>query len=146
MEAVSEAREAVVDADIICTVTSSKEPILQGQWLTAGAHINAVGSSTPVARELDTEAVLRASLFVDRRESTLNEAGDFLIPQHEGAVTAEHIHGEIGEVLLGRCQGRSSPEEITLFKSLGLAVEDVAAAHYLYQKATRKGGGSWIEL
>ncbi|MGH7496753.1 MAG: ornithine cyclodeaminase family protein [bacterium] len=146
IEIVRAARDAVENADIICTVTSSKEPILLGQWLAAGAHVNAVGSSTPVARELDTEAVVRARLFVDRRESTLNEAGDFLIPRKEGAITDAHIQGEIGEVLTGEIRGRTTQEEITLFKSLGLAVEDVAAAHHLYQKATREGSGSWIEL
>jgi ornithine cyclodeaminase len=122
------------------------EPILSGQWLAAGVHVNAVGSSTPAARELDTAAVSRARLFVDRRESTLNQAGDFLIPRKEGAIADTHIQGEIGEILTGQVRGRSAQEDITLFKSLGLAVEDVAAAHHLYQKARREGSGSWIEL
>lgn len=146
IDAVAGTRLAVENADIICTVTSAKEPILLGEWLAAGAHINAVGSSTPAARELDTAAVVRARLFVDRRESALQEAGDFLIPKKEGVIADDHIQGELGEILSGQVEGRNSREEITLFKSLGLAVEDVAAAHYLYQKAVSTGAGSWIEL
>ncbi|MBI4538828.1 MAG: ornithine cyclodeaminase family protein [Gemmatimonadetes bacterium] len=146
VEAVDSARQAVEGADIVCTCTSSREPILLGDWLSPGTHVNAVGSSVAAARELDTEAVVRARLFVDRRESTLNEAGDFLFPKKEGAVDDEHIQGEIGEVLLGRIQGRRTPDEITLFKSLGLAVEDLAAAHYAYARARKEGLGVEVEL
>jgi ornithine cyclodeaminase len=137
---------AVQGADIICTTTSSPEPILLGQYLSPGCHINAVGSSVPFARELDTEAVVKSRLFVDRRESTLNEAGDFLIPKKEGAITDNHILGEIGEILLERVKGRRSQEEITLFKSLGLAVEDLASANHIYRKALAGGMGTKIEL
>lgn len=140
------AREAVADADIICTTTAALEPVLMGDWLAAGGHINAVGSSTPFMRELDTEAVVKSRLFVDRRESTLNEAGDFLIPKKKGAIGDDHIQGEIGEILLGQISGRMSPEEITLFKSLGLAVEDVASAHHIYRKAVEKDLGTWVEF
>ena len=104
------------------------------EWLKPGAHINAAGASIATARELDTEAVKRSRLFVDRCESTLNEAGDFLIPRSEGAFGEEHIVGEIGDLVLGRIEGRRSSDEITLFKSLGLAVEDLAAAHLIYTK------------
>jgi ornithine cyclodeaminase len=97
-------------------------------------------------RELDTDAVVRSRLFVDRRESTVNEAGDFLFPMQEGAITDDHIVGEIGEILLGTLPGRQSPEEITLFKSLGLAVEDLAAAHYVYQRAVAEGIGTPVAL
>ena len=117
-----------------------------GDWLTAGAHINAVGSSVPLARELDTSAVAKSRLFVDRRESTLNEAGDFLIPKKEGIIGDHHIQGEIGEILSGQIAGRQTKEEITLFKSLGLAVEDIAAGHYAYRKALEKGLGAWVEF
>jgi ornithine cyclodeaminase len=137
---------AVQGADIICTTTSSPEPILLSQYLSPGCHINAVGSSVPFARELDTEAVVKSRLFVDRRESTLNEAGDFLIPKKEGAITDNHILGEIGEILLERVKGRRSREEITLFKSLGLAVEDLASANHIYRKALAGGMGTKIEL
>ena len=146
VEPVDSAREAVLDADLICTVTSCKDPVLAGEWIAAGSHINAAGSSVASARELDTDAVARSRLFVDRRESAFNEAGDFLIPKQEGAFGDEHIRGEIGEILLGRIQGRSSDQEITLFKSLGLAVEDLASAHFLRAKALELGVGARVEL
>ncbi|MGQ0570848.1 MAG: ornithine cyclodeaminase family protein, partial [Armatimonadota bacterium] len=146
IEAVATAQQAVAGADLICTTTSSAEPVLQGEWIAPSAHINAVGSSVPFARELDTAAVVRSRLFVDRRESTINEAGDFLFPKKEGAIGDDHIRGEIGEVLLGRLPGRSSRDEITLFKSLGLAIEDLASAHHIYTKAVEKGLGAQVEL
>jgi ornithine cyclodeaminase/alanine dehydrogenase-like protein (mu-crystallin family) len=127
-------------------VTSAREPVLEGAWLSPGAHVNAVGSSQPTARELDTDAVRRARLFVDRRESTVNEAGDFLVPKREGAIGDDHIVGEIGELLLGRVAGRRSADEVTLFKSLGLAVEDVAAAHHVHARAVATGAGTRVEL
>ena len=139
-------KEAVAGADIICTVTAAIEPILQGDWISPGTHINAVGSSVAFARELDTAAVVKSNLFVDRRESTLNEAGDFLLPKKEGAIDDDHIKGEIGDVLLGQIGGRTSAEEITMFKSLGLAAEDVAAANYIYQKMVKHKEGLWIEF
>jgi len=137
VEAVETAKEAVEGADLICTVTSAREPVLEGAWLSPGAHVNAVGACTPAARELDTETIRRARLFVDRRESALAEAGDLLIPMREGAVGEDHIAGELGDLLLGRIPGRQSPEEITVFESLGLAVEDLAAARYVWRKAHR---------
>ena len=117
-----------------------------GEWIAPGTHINAVGSSVPFNRELDTAAVFKSRLFVDRRESTLSEAGDFLFPKKEGAIDDSHIQGEIGEILNSRIEGRRSQEEITLFKSLGLAVEDVAAGHYVYTRAMEKGLGTYVEL
>jgi ornithine cyclodeaminase/alanine dehydrogenase-like protein (mu-crystallin family) len=146
VEPMATAKDAVAGADIICTTTSAPEPILEGEWLAAGAHINAVGSSTPTARELDSNAVARAHLFVDRRESALNEAGDFLIPKSEGVIGDEHIRAELGEILLGTKSGRESASEITLFKSLGLAVEDVAAAEYIYSQAVKLDVGTVVEM
>jgi ornithine cyclodeaminase len=146
VEAASSVREAVAGADIICTATSSREPILLGDWIAPGAHINAVGSSVPHARELDTAAVARSRLYVDRRESAVNEAGDFLIPKKEGAISDGHIVAEIGEVLTGRVEGRRSPDEVTLFKSLGLAVEDVASARHIYEKAKASGTGRFLDF
>jgi ornithine cyclodeaminase len=140
------ALNAVKGADIVCTTTSAREPVLLGEWLGPGVHINAVGSSVPLARELDTEAVVKSRLFVDRRESAVNEAGDYLIPKREGMIGDKHIQGEIGEILSGQIAGRQSEQEITLFKSLGLAVEDIASAHLVYQKALQKGLGTWIEF
>lgn len=146
IEPVASVRDAVAGADIICTVSSSSAPVLLGDWISPGAHVNVVGSSTPSNREVDTAAVVRSRLYVDRRESTLNEAGDFLIPKKEGAIGDDHIRGEIGEVLLGKAPGRRSPEEITLFRGLGLAVEDVASARHIYEKARASGSGRFLEF
>ena len=146
IEVMDTARHAVEGADIVCTTTAAREPVVDGPWLASGAHVNAVGSSTPTARELDSEAMRRARLFVDRRESALNEAGDFIIPRNEGLFGDEHIVAELGEVLTGAHVGRTSPEEVTVFKSLGLAVEDVAAAHFIHAEALRRGVGTSVEL
>jgi len=131
--------EAVSGADIICTVTSSSQPVVSGNWITKGTHINAVGSSTPGARELDTSAVLKSKLFTDCYESILNEAGDFLIPRNEGAITESHIQGDLGEVLAGTKKGREDKDEITLFKSLGIASEDIFSCWHIYQKINPPG-------
>jgi ornithine cyclodeaminase/alanine dehydrogenase-like protein (mu-crystallin family) len=146
VELTDDAQSAVQGAEIVCTVTSSRTPVLEGRWLAEGAHVNAVGSSISTARELDSRAVARSRLFVDRRESALNEAGDFLIPKGEGLFGDDHIVGELGDVLLGRIRGRRDKGEITLFKSLGIAVEDVASARYVYERARADGIGTWISL
>src|SRR5436305_4600014 len=143
-------REAVAGADLICTVTAATEPVLLGEWISPGAHVNAVGACTPKARELDAAAVARSRLFTDRRESLLAEAGDFLLAREEGAVADDPILGEIGEVLEGKVPSRRSEDEITLFKSLGIAVEDLAAGMHVYRKAVRnpgkrEGAGEGIE-
>lgn len=140
------AREAVSNADVICTTTAAAAPVVMGDWLNPGAHINAVGACTPMTRELDTAAMLKSRLFVDRRESALIEAGDFIIPKKEGVLDDTHIRGELGEVLLGNIPGRTSPQEITLFKSLGLAIEDLASAYHIYTKMSAKGEGMGVEL
>lgn len=140
------AEEAVRGADIIVTATSSREPVLRREWISPGAHVNAVGSSIAAARELDGETVAAASLFVDRRESTINESGDFLFAVREGLIDHSHIRGELGELLEATAEGRKSNDEITLFKSLGLAIEDLAAAAFLYGKAQREGRGTWVEF
>ena len=140
------AQDAVADAHVICTITASRTPVLAGSWLAPGAHVNAVGASLPTARELDTAAVQMARLYVDRRESALHEAGDFIIPRAEGAVTDAHILGEIGELLTGAVAGRTAPSDITLFKSLGLAVEDVAALRHIYDKAKGAKRGTAVAL
>jgi ornithine cyclodeaminase len=140
------AREAVADAEIICTCTSSDKPILAGEWIADGAHVNAVGACLPKARELNTAAVVKSRLFVDRRESALSEAGDFLIPKTEGAIDDGHIVGEIGEALLGKVPSRQAPDEITLFKSLGIGAEDLATAHYVYRKAVNSNTGVAVDF
>lgn len=141
MEASSSVEEAVRNADVVVTATSSSEPVLRREWIKNGAHINAVGSCSPVKRELDTATVVASTLFVDRRESTLNESGDYLLAAREGAIGPDHIRAELGELLIGEQLGRGFPEEITLFKSLGLAVEDLAVAQFLYRQALAKGVG-----
>ena len=144
---VGSAEEAVRGADIVVTATNSREPVLKREWLADGVHINAVGSSIAAARELDGATVAAASLFVDRRESTLNESGDYLFAVVDGAISGpDHIKAEIGEILVGTAAGRKSDTEITLFKSLGLAVEDLAAVAFLYEKAGPAGGGTWVEF
>jgi ornithine cyclodeaminase len=144
--AVASNEEAVRGADVICTVTQSPEPVLHADWLDRGVHINAVGACLPHMRELDTETVASSSFFTDRRESCENEAGDYLIPLNEGAVQAGHIRAELGEVLAGTAQGRTSPEEITVFESLGLAVEDLSAADYLVRRAQEAGTGTTVDF
>jgi ornithine cyclodeaminase len=146
VEEVATVEEALRDADVVVTATSAPEPIVQRGWLKEGAHVNAVGSSIPTTRELDTETMRDAALFVDRRESTVNEAGDFLFPQREGAIDAEHIRAEIGELLIGSAEGRRSPGELTVFKSLGLAVEDLAAAEHVLRRAEAEGAGIVVSL
>jgi ornithine cyclodeaminase len=138
--------EAVTGADIVCTVTSSRVPVVRGAWLSPGTHVNAVGSSVASARELDSDAVVRSRLFVDRRESAMAEAGDFLIPRDEGTVGNAHILGELGELEIGAVPGRTAPDQITLFKSVGLAVEDVAAASLIYSRARGSGVGTYLEF
>ena len=129
-------------ADVVCTCTSAREPILRREWLAAGTHVNAVGSSLPTTRELDTETMTASRLFVDRRESTLNEAGDLLL----AGLGEEHIQAELGEVLTGAHPGRADGAELTVFKSLGLAVEDLAAAELIVRKAREQGAGTEVQF
>jgi ornithine cyclodeaminase len=145
-EAVESVEEAVRGADVVVTATSSREPVLRHEWLKPGAHVNAVGSSIPKARELDTATIVASSLFVDRRESTVNEAGDYIIPFQEGVIGPDHIRAEIGEILTGAHPGRTAPDELTVFKSLGIAVEDLAAAEYVVRRAQETGTGTTVEF
>jgi ornithine cyclodeaminase len=141
------AEEAVRGADVVVTATSSKEPVLQRDWLAPGAHVNAVGASTPNAREIDTETVAASALFADSRESLRNEAGEFLLAVQQGAITADdHVRAELGEVLNETKPGRRDDRELTLFRSLGLAVEDLAAAEHAVAGARRLGIGTEVEL
>lgn len=146
VEAMRTSEEAVEGADLICTATTSPNPVLLGKWISDGAHITAIGSCSPQARELDTEAIVKSRFFADSRESVLNESGDFIIPKLEGAIDDSHLLGEIGDVLTGKIKGRESEKDITLFKSLGLAVEDLAAAHHVFLKALEKGLGEQVEI
>ena len=140
---------AVAGAGIIVTATSSAVPVLSRDCIEPGTHINAVGACLPHARELDTATVADGALFADRRESVLAESGDYLLAAADGAVGADHIRAELGELLVGAVPGRISADEITIFESLGLAIEDLAAADLAYRKATEASTagdeiGSWI--
>ncbi|HYY63855.1 MAG TPA: ornithine cyclodeaminase family protein [Gaiellaceae bacterium] len=138
------AREAIARADVVATTTASREPIVAREWFAPGAHINAVGSSIPTAREIDAATVADAALFVDRRESFFAEAGDYLLAVDE--IGPREVRGELGEVLTGAAEGRRDAEELTLFKSLGLAAEDLAAVEHLYRRASETGSGQRVEL
>ena len=131
---------AVAGAGIVVTATSSAEPVLRRAWLDPGTHVNAVGACVPAARELDTATMAEAAIFADSRESVRNEAGDFLIAEREGV--ANPVRAELGELLTGAAPGRADDGELTVFESLGLAAEDLAAASYLYEKASRLGAGT----
>src|SRR5204863_413665 len=144
IEAVDSAEAAVRGADVVVTVTSAREPIVERRWLEPGAHVNAVGSSIPTARELDAATIADAALFVDRRESTVNESGEYLRAVEEKGIGPDHIRAELGEVLVGSHEGRRSDDELTVFVSLGLAVEDLAAAEYLYQRGRNEGAGAAV--
>ncbi len=141
------AEEAVRGADVVVLATSSREPVIEREWLSPGSHVNAVGASTPDARELDLETVAASALFCDSRESLRNEAGEFRLALSEGVIGgAEHVRAELGEVLTGRARGRESDDELTLFRSLGLAVEDLAAAELAVRRARGRGLGVEVEL
>ncbi len=137
---------AIREADIVVAASNAHEPIFPGAWLRPGTHITGIGSHTPSMREFDTETVRRALVVVDQREAALAEAGDIIIPIREGAITEAHIHGELGQVIAGLIPGRTSPEQITFFKSVGLAIQDVSTAARLYRLARERGIGQEIPL
>jgi ornithine cyclodeaminase/alanine dehydrogenase-like protein (mu-crystallin family) len=138
--------EALAGADVVCTCTASPEPIVALADLAPGAHVNAVGSSGRWARELEANVVAAASLFVDRRESTVNESGDYLGAVAERGIGPDHIVAELGELLVGAHPGRRSDDEVTVFESLGLAVEDLAAAALCVRAARERGIGAEVEF
>lgn len=138
-------QEGLADADIVCTVTGSYEPILKLEWLKPGCHVNAVGSSLAAARELDGPTMKAVELYVDRRESAINESGEYIFAVQEGFIGPDHIRAELGDVLTARHPGRSSQDRITCFKSLGLAVEDLAAAELALQNAERLNVGTHVD-
>jgi ornithine cyclodeaminase/alanine dehydrogenase-like protein (mu-crystallin family) len=141
------AEDAVRGADVVVTATSSREPVLRAGWLGTGVHVNAVGASVPSARELDVETVVASALFCDSRDSLRNEAGEYLVAVQQGAIAGEdHVRAELGEVLAGMAPGRLDADELTVFRSLGLAVEDLAAAEHAVAAARRLGIGVEVEL
>lgn len=135
------AAEAVRGANIIALVSASREPVVRSEWIADGAHVCAVGACRPDQREMDTALVSRARVFVDSRIGALAEAGDVVIPLKEGAFGKDHIAGELGELAAGTIAGRQQQHQVTIFKSLGMAVEDVAAAQLAMTRATEKGLG-----
>ncbi|PHR24041.1 MAG: hypothetical protein COA36_15900 [Desulfotalea sp.] len=139
-------KEAVVDADIICCATIAETPVFDDSDLPAGVHINAVGSYKPHVQEVPEEMVLRSRLYVDHRESVLEETGDLIIPIKKGVFTEGHIVAEIGDVAAGKAPGRRSVSEITFFKTVGVALQDLVAATIVLQRAEEKGIGTMVEL
>ena len=144
--ATSSAQDAIDGADLVVLATASRDPVVRNEWIAAGAHVCAVGACRPDQREMDTALVSRSRLFVDSRTGALAEAGDIVLPIAEGAFGDTHIAGELGEVASGAVPGRTSPAEVTVFKSLGMAVEDIAAAHLAYVKAAERGLGRGFVL
>lgn len=138
------AQEAVKSADIVCTVTASREPVLKGAWLARGAHVNLVGASQLSTREADDDVVVASRFFVDSRTSARAEAGELKHAMDAGRVGQSHLLGEIGEVLSGKVAGRTADEDITVYKSLGVAVQDLAAARVIYDRAVRDGIGTRV--
>jgi len=138
--------EDVLQADIICTATSSAIPLFNGNNVKEGTHINGIGSHTPNARELDTAIVKRAKFIGDSREACFKEAGDIMIPVSAGEIPESHFYAELGEIISGQKQGRLNKREITLFKSNGLAIQDAATAKLVFEKAVEAGIGVQVEI
>jgi alanine dehydrogenase len=142
------AAEIIENCDILCTATSSSSPLFDGNSVKPGTHINGIGSHTPGARELDTAIIKRARFIGDSREACFSEAGDILIPIKENAITESHFYAELGEIITGKKSGRNPDEKdiITIFKSNGLAIQDVATAKLVYEKAVQKGIGKEVKI
>ena len=138
--------EEAIEADIICTATSSATPIFDGSLVKAGCHINGIGSHTPGARELDTTIVRRSRFVADTREACLAEAGDIMIPIQDGELTKDHIIADLGEVITGKVNVRQADSDVTLFKSNGLAIQDVATAKLVYDRAVEAGIGINVDI
>lgn len=146
IEVAPTAAEALRDADLVVTASTAKTPIVTPELLKPGAHINAVGSHRPDLRELDGATMARATVVVDSREAIMAECGDILLAIEEKAIGKDHIHAEIGEVLAGKKPGRSSAAEITLYKSVGIAIQDVATANLVYRKALERRVGTNVDV
>ncbi|MEJ5199473.1 MAG: ornithine cyclodeaminase family protein [Anaerolineae bacterium] len=145
VQPVAEPRAAVEGCDIIVAASTSKTPVFDGAWLAPGTHINGVGSHSPDARELDAQTIRQSKVVVDLRDAALAEAGDLIMPINAGEITADHIYADLGEIVTGK-PGRTDPGEITLFKSVGLAIQDVSTAVRVYELARQKGIGQEIPL
>jgi ornithine cyclodeaminase len=146
IEVVGSAEEAVRGSDLLVTVTTAKEPVLHADWLEAGVHINAVGSHRPDLREIDGATLAKAQVFVDSREAIMAECGDILLALKEKSIPENTVIREIGEVLAGTQPGRSGPAELTLYKSVGIAIQDVAAANLVYHRALERNVGTTVAI
>jgi ornithine cyclodeaminase/alanine dehydrogenase-like protein (mu-crystallin family) len=146
MVVVDSAATAVTDADIICAATTSDTPVFPGSKLKPGAHVNGVGSYTPTMQEVDSDTIRRALVVVDARSAVLAEAGDLIIPIEQGLIDESHIHAELGEIVLGMKNGRTDPDQITYFKSVGVAVQDAIAGQIAYANALKHDLGTVVEL
>jgi alanine dehydrogenase len=146
IEVAPTAEDTVRDSDLLVTVSTAKEPIVSAAWLKPGVHINAVGSHRPDLREIDGATLKKARVIVDSREAIMAECGDILLALKEGSISEADIHGEIGEVLAGTKAGRVSAEEITLYKSVGIAIQDVATAQLVYRKALERNVGTHVDI
>ncbi|MFN0051296.1 MAG: ornithine cyclodeaminase family protein [Planctomycetales bacterium] len=144
--AAASVREAMAQADIVCATTSARTPIFNDADLPAGVHINAVGSYTPETREIPSATVARALVVVDSREAAWAEAGDLIQPFEAGVITRKHVRAELGELILGRFEGRTDPAQVTIFKSVGLAVQDAVAAQWVLRNARRYGLGTEVSF
>jgi alanine dehydrogenase len=142
----AETPDQVLEADIICTATSSATPIFDGKKVKKGTHINGIGSHTPNARELDSEIIIRSRFIGDSKEACFSEAGDIILPVKEGVIDESHFCGELGDVIIGKVESRINEEEITIFKSNGLAIQDVATAKLIYDKAIETNTGVNVEI
>jgi alanine dehydrogenase len=145
-QATESTKEVVTGSRLVVAATTSREPVFSGEWLEPGTHLSGVGANTPVKRELDTTCFRRSKIVVDSRDQALKEAGDLREALSSGTITADQVHAELGEVITGRKVGRSSGSEITLFKSVGIAVEDIATAAYVYEQAIAKDLGARLAL
>ncbi len=139
-------KEATVGADVVVTATTSRTPVLRGDEVNQGTHIAAIGAYTPDTRELDSRLVSKASIYVDSVEAVMAEAGDILIPMKEGVISKGNIRGDLAGLVTGTIPGRTSQDEITLFKAVGLAFEDNAVGWLLYRKALAAGIGQWVDV
>lgn len=142
----SSPEETVRGSDIIASATTAKEPPIRGEWLPPGCHVNAVGANAPVKREVDADTFTRARVVVDFEEQVLQEAGDLIAAIESGAFSRDRIHAQLGDVVIGKKKGRETDDQITLFKSVGVAIEDVAVAAFVYREASKRGLGTEIDL
>lgn len=132
--------------DLVCTTTTSPEPILAGEWVRPGAHVNLVGAHSLTTRECDTDLVVKSSVYVDLMESVRNEGGDIMIPVEEGAIDETHIIGELGELLQGKIPGRQDDRQVTLYQSHGINAQDMYAAKHIHAKAQEAGNALMVDF